>query len=99
LITAWDNSKEILFAGYCDTLFTRSLHPASDRTNALSALAKIMNTIQEARNELRLITGGRVSAAFDAGQPFDFYDELRKVIATAQKEVLFVDRYIWARTS
>ena len=63
---------------------------------ARTALASIMNTIQEARNELRLITGGRISSAFDAGQPFDFYDELRKVIETAQRDVLFVDRWMGA---
>jgi hypothetical protein len=77
-------------------LFLQSTNAHAAQQAAISALAKVMNTIQEARNELRLITGGRISGAFDAGQPFDFYDELREVIETAQRDVLFVDRYMGA---
>jgi hypothetical protein len=55
-----------------------------------------MNVIETARSELRFITGGRVSAAFDAGQQFDFYEKLRQVIETAQSDVFFVDRYMGA---
>jgi acetolactate synthase regulatory subunit len=55
-----------------------------------------MGTIQEARSELRLITGGSVSAAFGGGQPFDIFDELRRVIETTQTDILFVDPYMGA---
>lgn len=91
LIGDWDESQESRFREQTDSLLTEG-----DFVAASAALTSIMNTIQEARNELRLITGGRVSAAFDAGQPFDFYDELRKLIETAQHDVLFVDRYMGA---
>lgn len=92
LIGAWDDTREMAFQLQTNALFG----PRNAYDAAGTALAAIMNTIQEARNELRLITGGRTSAAFDAGQPFDFYDELRKVIETAQRDVLFVDRYMGA---
>lgn len=92
LIGAWDDSREMAFQRQTDALFG----PRGAYDGARIALASIMNTIQEARNELRLITGGRISGAFDAGQPFDFYDELRKVIETAQRDLLFVDRYMGA---
>lgn len=96
LIGAWDQSRDITFGLHTDALFAQGLNPLVTQNAALTAFAKVMNTIQEARNELRLITGGRVSGAFDAGQPFAFYDELRKVIETAQSDVLFVDRYMGA---
>ena len=70
LIGAWDESKEALFSQYCDTVFARSIHANADRQAALSALGKIMNMIQGARTELRLITGGPKSRAFDAGAAF-----------------------------
>ena len=95
LIGAWDETQEPAFRRQTDLLFPSSTLLAGYDI-AYNALASIMNTIQEARNELRLITGGRVSGAFDAGQPFDFYDELRKIIETAQSDVLFVDRYMGA---
>jgi hypothetical protein len=92
LIGAWDESREMAFQRHTDLLFGgRGTYDL-----ARSSLGAIMNTIQEARNELRLITGGRISGAFDAGQPFAFYDELRKVIETAQRDVLFVDRWMGA---
>jgi hypothetical protein len=109
LIGSWDESREMMFQRHTDSLFG----PLKHDDTACGALAAIMNTIQEARNELRLITGVRVSGAFDAvgltrlcgdrhsrvrstGQPFDFYDELRKVLETAQRDVLFVDRWMGA---
>jgi hypothetical protein len=96
LIGAWDSSQDTQFAAWGDSLFERGIQAHSARLQALNARAKMMNLVQLARNELRLITGGRVSMAFDAGQQFDFYDELRKVIETAQQDVFFVDRYMGA---
>lgn len=92
LISAWDRSRETTFRMQTDLLFGA----LNTYDLARASLAATMNTIQEARNELRLITGGRISGAFDAGQPFEFYDELRKVIETAQRDVLFVDRWMGA---
>jgi hypothetical protein len=70
LIGAWDQSREMVFAQCTDALFVQaSPHATIALQGARGALAKVMNTIQEARNELRLITGGRISGAFDAGQP------------------------------
>src|SRR6185312_8349905 len=68
LIGSWDDSQEPAFRKQTDILLTEGAF-----VDASAALTSIMNTIQEARNELRLITGGRVSGAFHAGQPFDFY--------------------------
>jgi hypothetical protein len=96
LIGAWDSSQERFFAVWTDELFARVPDANWSMQQSANALTRMLNLISEARNELCLITGGRVSAAFDAGQPFAFYDELRKVVETAQKDVLFVDRYMGA---
>jgi hypothetical protein len=96
LIGNWDSLQDVGFGALCDRLFERTRDAAGSRFEGLNARAKIMNLIQTARSELRFITGGRVSAAFDAGQQFDFYDELRKVIETAQSDVFFVDRWMGA---
>src|SRR6266700_4048700 len=74
LIGAWDNTQDIQFASWGDGLFERGTQAHLARLQALNAKAKMMNLIQLARNEMRLISGVRVSAAFDAGQQFDFYD-------------------------
>ena len=72
LIGNWDATEDVPFAAECDALFVRSRDAAGARFTALNAGAKVMNLIQTARSELRFITGGRVTAAFDAGQQFDF---------------------------
>lgn len=93
LIGAWDGDRGVTFNSDCDmALAVDYYHPMIP----VHAFARMMSTIQEARSELRMITGGRVSASFAAGQPFDIFDELRKVIETAQQDVLCVDRYMGA---
>jgi hypothetical protein len=90
LMGSWDTVRGVSFASDCDKMFSM------DHYNSIAAFTRVISTIQEARSELRLITGGHVSASFAAGQPFDIFNELRKVIETAQQNVLCVDRYMGA---
>jgi hypothetical protein len=93
LIGAWDGLRGVTFNSDCDkALATDYYNPMGP----VQAFTRMMSTIQEARSELRMITGGSVSASFAAGQPFDIFDEVRKVIETAQQDVLCVDRYMGA---
>ena len=46
-----------------------------------------------ARSDLRMVVGP-LSVVVQAGQVFDYFDELRKVIETARTELFFVDPYI-----
>ena len=39
-------------------------------------------------------TTGPMTAAFDAGKLFDYFDEVRKIIEPAASDVLFVDPYL-----
>jgi hypothetical protein len=93
LIGSWDPLRGVIFNGDCDKTL------AEDHYNAMAPLqahARVMSTIQEACSALRLSTGGRVSGSFAAGQPFDIFDQLRKVVESAQEDVFCVDRYMGA---
>ena len=93
LIGAWDTLRGVTFNFDCDKAlasdYRAPFHPSE-------ALARVMSTIQEARSALRFTTGGRVSGSFAAGQPFDIFDDLRKVLETAQQNILCVDQYMGA---
>jgi hypothetical protein len=93
LITSWDSHRGIGFNSDCDKALAQDIR---DPMAAVHAFTRMMSTIQEVRSELRMMLGGSVSASFAAGQPFDIFDELRKVIETAQRDVLCVDRYMGA---
>jgi hypothetical protein len=54
----------------------------------------LMVLLHEARSDLRMITIGPVNAAIGQGLVFDYFDEIRKLIATANSDLLFVDPYL-----
>jgi len=54
----------------------------------------MMRILNYARHDLRLKTIGPLSQAIDQGSVFDYFDEIRKKIETAKKDVLFVDPYL-----
>jgi hypothetical protein len=58
------------------------------------SLQKLLAYIEEARYDLRLKVGGTVSAVVPAGSVFDYFDEIRRVIDIATKDVFFVDPYL-----
>lgn len=88
LIRRWDSTKGILFDSEIRQLHAgRSFDPAT-------AIAGIFTTLHEARHDLRLSAVGPLSVAVRHGAVFDYFDEVRKVIGSAQKELLFVDPYL-----
>ncbi len=54
----------------------------------------IMIMLHRARSDLRLTTLGPLSVAIGAGQPYDYFDEIRKVLETARQDVFFIDPYL-----
>jgi len=54
----------------------------------------LLDLIFEARSSLRLDTVGPVNTAIGQGLVFDYFDEIRKIIATAHRDILFVDPYL-----
>ncbi len=88
LIRRWDSTKGILFDSE-----VRQLH-AGRSFNPATAVAGIFTTLHEARHDLRLSAVGPLSVAVHHGAVFDYFDEVRKVMGAAQKELFFVDPYL-----
>jgi hypothetical protein len=89
IVTAWNGTPSLSFGLHVDTFVS-----AINAQLAEQAFAKLMTILQEARWDLRMKTTGPLSVAVNRGQPFDYFDEVRKIIAAAQSDILFVDPYL-----
>jgi hypothetical protein len=58
------------------------------------ATIEIQRLLQQARYTLRMETLGPVSKAVGAGEVFQYFDEVRKLIQAASSDLLFVDPYL-----
>jgi len=74
------------------TLAERLLSYEAD--HRVIALRSITMQLHRALHDLRLKTGGTLSAAVEAGATFDYFDEIRRVIEQATTDLLFVDQYL-----
>jgi hypothetical protein len=88
LIRRWDSAKAIMFDSEI-----RQLH-AGRTFDPASAVAGIFTALHEPRHDLRLSAVGPLAVAVQHGAVFDYFDELRKVIGSAQRELFFVDPYL-----
>jgi hypothetical protein len=88
LIRRWDATKSVLFDSEI-----RQLH-AGRSFNPASAIAGIFTALHEARHDLRLTSVGPLSVAVQHGAVFDYFDEVRKIVESAQIELFFVDPYL-----
>ena len=88
LIEAWNMPKMI------------AIHAAVDQFNGQSArdaqegLRKILTLLHQARHDLRMKSVGPLSAALARGSVFDYFDEVRKIIEPAARDLFFVDPYL-----
>lgn len=89
IIAAWNGISSLEFGPHVDTFFS----PAHGR-EASAAFPKLMTILQQARWDLRMRTVGPLSVAVNRGQPYDYFDEIRKLVAAAQSDLLFVDPYL-----
>jgi hypothetical protein len=53
---------------------------------AEEAFAKLMTILHEARWDLRMRTTGPISIAVNRGQPFDYFDEVRRYYSALGEE-------------
>lgn len=63
-------------------------------SDSIGVFAEIMVLLFEARSDLRMSTIGPVNIAIGLGKYFDYFDGLRKIIETANSDLLFVDPYL-----
>ena len=54
----------------------------------------LMVLLNQARAEIRMETVGPTNVALSRGMVFDYFEELRKIIEMAQRDILFVDPYL-----
>lgn len=62
--------------------------------DAQEGFRKIITLLHQARQDLRMKTIGPVNAAVGHGQVFDYFDEVRKLIEPASRDIFFVDPYL-----
>ena len=90
LLKRWAPARSIIIDSHAHgSLGTR------DRL-ASSNFQSVLMLLHEARHDLRLDEVGPLSIVVEQGQPFDYFDEVRKLLVTAQNEVFFVDPYLSA---
>jgi hypothetical protein len=88
VIDRWNSVKGALFNVHVGTLHVPN---GTQQTGAIRGIIVMLN---EARSDLRLRTLGPTEIAFGQGGVFDYFDEVRKVIETANQDILFIDRYL-----
>jgi hypothetical protein len=57
-------------------------------------ISGLVSLLHEAHATLRFRTIGPVNRAIDSGMVFDYFDELRKQIELAKRDVFFIDPYL-----
>lgn len=89
LVDAWNSVQGNVFRTLVDRFYTaytpREYHPI---------LNQIMIVLQQARHDLRMKTSGPISTAIGHGMVFDYFDELRKIVEGARRDVFWVDPYL-----
>jgi hypothetical protein len=86
VIRAWDPSRS-----------SELIAASTNLQNSLSAhegFQAVSTLLHEARHSLRMETVGPLSVAIASGQVFDYFDEVRRVIEGAKKDILFIDPYL-----
>ncbi len=88
VIEAWDSPKRISLGAAMDQFNGQGARDAQE------GLRKILTLLHQARHDLRMKTIGPVNTALGQGQVFDYFDEVRKLIEPATKDLFFVDPYL-----
>jgi len=74
--------------------FFGALSKLAIRSVSNEGTREVQRLLHMARHSLRMATVGPMSAALGAGEVFDYFDEVRKIIETAAVDLFFIDPYI-----
>ena len=109
VLSQWDPIESIEVASHTSALQSSPNNalensPASTRTSVTTvnqlfdrsgpALRGLRALLYQAQRDLRTRTGGALSTPIESGRTFDYFDEIRKIIKSAQKDLLFIDPYL-----
>jgi hypothetical protein len=88
LVKRWAPSRAITADSYASGSFLTAAGIAQSESR------KLLLLLHEARQDLRLNEVGPLSTTLDRGAVLDYFEEIRKLIAAAQRELFFVDPYL-----
>jgi hypothetical protein len=88
IIEQWDKTKAIQFNEYLTKFHDVLARPSHE------GWRQILVLLHQARSDLRIRTLGPINVAITGGNVFDYFDELRKAIELAHRDLLFVDPYL-----
>jgi hypothetical protein len=86
VVSAWNYAFGMSFATSCDSLL-RAYNKEVFHTSVAMVLIQM-------QHDLRMRTAGPLNIAVTAGNVFEYFDELRKIIAEATADLLFIDPYL-----
>lgn len=89
VILAWDKLQSATLLG-----FEQQLTATDRRNDTRPAHRRLLALLHHAKSDLRMKTQGPLTIAVDAGQPFQYFEEIRQILAQAKSEVFFVDPYL-----
>lgn len=86
LIKNWDRTEAIYFSSACDSMVSGLMRDHS--------LAKIFGILHRAIADLELKVPSSAEVSFGAGEVYDFFKALNKVIESAEKSIFIIDPYL-----
>lgn len=87
-IEAWSAPKSIPLSAAMNQFHGQMARDAQE------GFRKIVTLLHQARQDLRMKTVGPVNAAMGHGQVFDYFDEVRKLIEPASRDLFFIDPFL-----
>lgn len=84
VIKAWDPIAAVMFGDQI----------ARATTGNRYSQREVVQTLHQVRFGLRMDVGVPETVAINSGGVYDYFDEVRKVIAIASRDVLFIDPYL-----
>lgn len=89
LVSMADGGRAITFRGELDRLYGYAADPRS-------GVQRLILTILQIKSELRLKSSGPTTLAFEPGQQFDYFDEIRRILEGGTSDIFIVDPYLGA---
>ena len=92
ILTKWDFTQRPWLSIYSKELRAEGI--SRRHTPFGPAYSGIRTLLFQAQHDLRMKTVGPLSVAISGGKPFDYFDEIRKIMEMARNDLLFVDPYL-----
>jgi hypothetical protein len=87
-LEAWNSVKGMMAKVDINNIQSSNIGTYSD------GYRKTLTIIHQAIHELRMKTVGPLSIAIGTGGVFNYFDEIRKILESANEDVLFIDPYL-----